>query len=375
LDYWNAFGALAALGAVLAGGLAADPRQRVLFRAIAAGLAVPLATAMYLSLSRGSWLALAAGLAVLVVLSANRWSLLLTFALVGGLVAIAVILLRDYPALVDDPSAGAGQAAEGRSYGRTLLALTIVAVVAQGVLAAGHASHGLMVGLRRVVRPILLATVALAVLAVVGVYVAETDAVEEESAERLASIEGFFEEQWDEFMQPGAVEAGGTERLTTARGTRSDLYRVAIDGFEEHPLRGDGSGGFQPRFALDREVEEEVRDAHSLYLETLGELGLVGFLLLALFIGSLAAAAVRARLRPTSMSRSQAAAVTAACAVWVAHAGVDWDWQMPALTAVFFVLAASLYPEGRRPARRLRRPLARGMAPDALQRRRTGAVR
>jgi hypothetical protein len=30
------------------------------------------------------------------------------------------------------------------------------------------------------------------------------------------------------------------------------------------------------------------------------------------------------------------------------HAAVDWDWQVPALTGTALVLAAALFPEGRR---------------------------
>jgi hypothetical protein len=70
--------------------------------------------------------------------------------------------------------------------------------------------------------------------------------------------------------------------------------------------------------------------------------------LLAVFLGALIVAALRSRLRPRAISRSQAAGVTAACTVWLVHAGVDWDWQMPALTGMALVLAATLFPAGRR---------------------------
>ena len=59
-------------------------------------------------------------------------------------------------------------------------------------------------------------------------------------------------------------------------------------------------------------------------------------------------------MRPGGLGRSQTAAVAGACAVWVAHSFVDWDWQMPALTGTILVLAASLYPYGQ--ARRRRQP-------------------
>jgi hypothetical protein len=40
--------------------------------------------------------------------------------------------------------------------------------------------------------------------------------------------------------------------------------------------------------------------------------------------------------------------VTAAFAVWLGHACVDWDWEMPALTGTAIVLSAALFQRGRR---------------------------
>lgn len=348
LDYWNTLGALAALGGVLATGLAADPRARVALRALAAAAAVPLLTAMYLSLSRGAWLALAVGVIALIALAAQRGSLLLTLVIVGGGVALAILALRGYPALVDDPTEEKGQLVAGRSYGLVLAAITLACGLAQAVIAAGRASRELMTAGRQVFRPLLVGAAALLLLAGMAIYVVKSSAVESESAGRVESVKRFADRQWDDFMRPGSFGTTGTARLTSARGSRSDLYRVAIDGFEAHPLKGDGAGAFEYRYLRDRGVDEKVRDAHSLYLETFGELGIVGGLLLLTFVGSIAVAAVRSRLRPMSMSRSQSAAVGAACTVWAAHAGVDWDWQMPALTGTVLVLAATLFPHGRR---------------------------
>jgi hypothetical protein len=85
----------------------------------------------------------------------------------------------------------------------------------------------------------------------------------------------------------------------------------------------------------------------------------VGAVLLLAFLVALSAAAVRSRLRPGALGRSQAAAVGAACSVWVVHAAVDWDWQLPALTGTALVLGAALFPEGRR--RSHRQPEHRGL--------------
>jgi O-antigen ligase len=168
--------------------------------------------------------------------------------------------------------------------------------------------------------------------------------------------------QWQDFLRPTTGVEQGSARLTTAKGTRSDLYRVAFDGFEEHPLRGDGAGGFTVRWMQHRRVYEAVRDAHSLELETLGELGAVGGLILLAFLATLVWAAVRSRIRRAALPRAHAAAVGAACSVWVAHSAVDWDWQMPALTGCVLVLAATLYPVGTMRRRRRASGGATGVA-------------
>ncbi|TML06897.1 MAG: hypothetical protein E6G41_05770, partial [Actinobacteria bacterium] len=323
LTYWNAYGALAAVGAVLAAGMGSDPRAPVAVRALCGAAVVPLADAVYLSLSRGTWLALMVGAVVLVALGAHRGSLLLTVGVSGTAATLAIL---GGPVVPLAAAAGGGIA----------------------VIAAGRASPLFMQALRRVVWPLLIALAGLAVVAALVGYAVKADAVEGHSDRALRSARGFVSRQWQDFLRPTTGVEQGRARLTTAKGTRSDLYRVAFDGFEANPLHGDGAGGFTVRWMQHRSVYEQVRDAHSLELETLGELGVVGGLLLLGFLVTIGWAAVTSRIRPGALPRSHAAAVGAACSVWVAHSAVDWDWQMPALTGCVLVLAATLYPVGRR---------------------------
>jgi len=350
--YWNALGALASMGAVLGLGLAADARAPVALRPLAAGGAVIAATTMYLTFSRGAWMALAVGLVVLVALAVNRGSLLLSGGIVGLGTALVVLRLEAYPALIDDPSAEAGQEAAGAAFGPYLLLIVAGVIAAQLAVATMRASPRLMVVLRKIFRPLLIGLAGLAVVGFLVAYGVAGSKAEERSAGAIADGRDLLDRQWDDFMRPGGFTAVGSARLTTTRGTRSDVYRVAIDGFEAHPLRGEGSGAFEYRWMRDREVTEKVRDAHSLYLETASELGLVGLCFLLVFIGSLVWAAVRSRLRPGGLGRSASAAVAAACAVWAVHAAVDWDWQMTALTGTALMLGATLYPYGQQRRRR-----------------------
>lgn len=346
LNYWNAFGALAAMGAVLALGLAADARARPLLRAVAAGAVPALAVAVYFSLSRGAWLAAAVGVLVLAALAVRHGSLGITLLLVATGCTVALLRLRGYPSLIG-ARAAVPDASAGHAYLVQLAVVVGLVGVAQWVVATGRGSPRLMAALGEVGRPVGFVVAMAGLVAAAGAYVVVGDRIEGRSAKGLRDAGDFVSRQWEQFLSPTQDVATGTARLTSAKGTRSDLYRVAIDGFEAHPLRGDGAGGFAVRWARDRKVDEDVRNAHSLELETLGELGLVGALLLLGLLGTMIFAAIRGRRRAAGLGRGQNAAVAAGVAVWVAHAAVDWDWQMPAVTGSALVLAAALYPIGR----------------------------
>ncbi len=337
LGYWNGFGALAAIGAVLALGLAADVRSRWWMRAGAAGASAIMLVALYLSLSRGAWLALLAGLLALVALAPRRGALLAATGLVGSGVALAVVRLQAYPLLLDGARDGAVQ---GRAFGAELAAIVLAVVVAQGALALVVLPDGLRAAGRRAL--VTLAILALAVpLAGLVVRGSSGTTVTGAAVRAAASWAGG---QYHDFMEPSVpLQARGQARLLSARGSRSDAYRVALEGLRAHPLRGDGAGAFEQRWLRSRTSTENLLDAHSLELGTLTELGLVGFLLLAGFLGAVALAAARCRRGRGALRRAHAAAVIAAVLVWLVHASVDWDWEMPVLTGTVLVLAATLF--------------------------------
>ena len=87
-----------------------------------------------------------------------------------------------------------------------------------------------------------------------------------------------------------------------------------------------------------RPFDAGAQDAHSLYIQTAAELGIVGLALLAVFLASLAGAARSAWLADPV----RVAGPIAGFIVWIFHAAVDWDWQMPALTLPALLLAAGV---------------------------------
>lgn len=94
-----------------------------------------------------------------------------------------------------------------------------------------------------------------------------------------------------------------------------------------HPLAGSGAGTFPALY----HGSLAGQDAHGLYLQVLAELGIVGLVLIvALFFVPLGSAL-----------RLGLAAPAAGLVVFVLAAGVDWDWQLPAVTIAALALAAA----------------------------------
>jgi O-antigen ligase len=139
---------------------------------------------------------------------------------------------------------------------------------------------------------------------------------------------------------------------------RIELWRVAREERAAEPFHGTGAGTYRLEWERERPAPpEQVNDAHSLYLEVLGELGWVGFLTLCVSVLTPLALAVR---RLAGRRRHVYAAYLAASLTLLLHAGVDWDWEMPVLFVWFFGASGALLA-----ARRTERP---GSGPSNLAR-------
>jgi O-antigen ligase len=136
---------------------------------------------------------------------------------------------------------------------------------------------------------------------------------------------------------PRPLSAGAT-RLVTLESNRYDYWRVAIRAFRAEPVRGVGAGGWAVWWLRYRPIQDSAQDAHSLPLQTLAELGLVGLALLLAFFAGIALAAGEAHRADPAL----AAGPIAGAVVWLAHQPLDWDWQMPAVTLIAMVLGGAL---------------------------------
>ena len=150
--------------------------------------------------------------------------------------------------------------------------------------------------------------------------------------------------------------SNGATRLVTLESNRYDYWDVAFE-------RSSRAGARRRRRRLGGRLAALSADqrrrpgAHSLPLQTLAELGIVGILLLIAFLAGIGLSARDALRRAPAL----AAGPIAGFVVYVAHAPLDWDWQMPAVTLAGIVIAGALLalasrslqdPEPRRMSRR-----------------------
>jgi O-antigen ligase len=110
-------------------------------------------------------------------------------------------------------------------------------------------------------------------------------------------------------------------------------------------VAGIGGRGFGPAYLVERQTGETPVRAHSIELDVLSELGVIGLLLVAVGLVPFLLLCFRGLRRrdPT------ATAAFAAAAYWLVHASGDWNWTVPAVGLPFFVmLGAGAASEGSR---------------------------
>jgi hypothetical protein len=326
ITYWNAEGALAAMGLVLAARLAGDRSRPVSMRAAGAAAAIPLGLGVYLSYSRGAIAAAIIGLVVLVSATRSR-----SQAAAAG-VALAASLVA---ALVSTGFPGVasleGTLAERERDGAIVLGLLLMMMPVAGLVQArlaraeprGRLSNGRLLA-QRALPTIGVAVFVIALLGLVGSGLAEHD-----GSDPRSDIHG-----------PG--------RLTAVDSSRYDYWRVGANALVHQPLIGTGSGGYRVVWLRDRTINDYVLEVHSLPLEMGVELGIVGLIAFGLFVGGVVMAARRALRSAPEL----AAGPVAVFAVWFLHTSIDWDWQLPAVSLVALIAVGAIVAAGELPATR-----------------------
>ena len=346
LGYWNALGIFAAMGSLLALGFAARARTPAL-RALAAAAPVVLVPTLYFTFGRGPWIAFGVGIAAAVALDPRRLQLTTVLLLLAPGPALAVWLGSRSHALTRQ-QLEVPRAAVHDGHRVALAILVLAALTAVAALALAYAERRIGTGM--VVHRVYGLALVLALAAVLGAIFVHY------GGPATIAKRGYeaFKAPPVGISQPGA---NLNKRLFNLSGNgRYDLWRIAWRDHEDHPVLGSGAGTFERYWMRYRPFEGQARDAHSLYFETLAELGPPGLALLLAALAVPFAAAVRAR------RHALVPAAFGGYVAFVAHAGVDWDWEMTAVTLTGLFCGAALLVAARKDAAPPMRPAFRAAA-------------
>jgi tetratricopeptide (TPR) repeat protein len=319
IGYSNALGLLCALAALVALGLAAHA-ERFAVKVAAAVSLVVLVPTLYFTFSRGAGAALVLGLLVAIACDPRRLRFATTL-----LVALPLPLLGAWlgsrSAALTQPGHPLGEAAHDGH--RLVLALVVLAVL-QAAAVAGFAMLGRRLTVTRSRRRTYVAALAALTLAVL--------------AFGLVQVGNPIGRATDAFRTDASPAAGSLNgRLVNlSSDNRVDYWSAAWHEVREHPVLGAGGNEFRRYWLRYRPNDFGALNAHNLYLETLADLGPLGLALLLLALGVPLVAAARARAAPL------VPVAAGAYVAFLAHAAIDWDWQLPAVVLAALACGSAL---------------------------------
>jgi O-Antigen ligase len=322
LDYVNGEAALFLLGFWPLVAVAEQGRRALAAGAAAAG-AAGLAGLMVLSQSRGVVVGLIASIVVVLAFVPGR---LRRVALLGLLLVVVVALGGPLRHVYDSSGGGDHAPATSAIHDAGLWVLVLAAVT--GVVWGGaRATFDALAPAGSVA----LGAVVVVAIAALGVGIV-----------KAGTISNKLSDQYHAFVELKGEGSG--QRLISGGGDRYDYWRIALREAGDHPLAGVGAGNYAVDYFRERHNDLPVTQPHSLPLQVLAELGIVGALLFLGFVGALFVALwrfgrrVAARMAPADLCIAAGGIVVA----FVAQSCVDWVWLIPALTGVFLFGAVAL---------------------------------
>ena len=323
LNYWNGLAAFMAMGIPLL--LAAGTYFRHLAARAVCIAAVPaLALTAYFTLSRGGALEAGVALVALLALHPRRVELAALVGLTGIGSAILIAAASQRPELMDGLDT-----ATATSQGSEMLAMTLVVCAGVGLVAVAvglWARYREPAEGRRLPKRTVLAGAIGAVVAIVLV----------------AGASGAISDGWESFKDPGVPSAESGRFDASGGSGRYQWWSAAVDANATDPLIGIGPGTFEFWWARESSIPAFVRDAHSLYLETFAELGLVGLVLIVALVGLPLAVGLRRLSEVSEEQRMLLAGAIAACAAFAVAAALEWVWELTVVPVAFLLLTAAI---------------------------------
>lgn len=330
LGYWNALAGLVSIGLPLVLWTVFSARS-IALRALAAAAVPAMALTIYFTYSRGGLVATAASLLILFLLWERRLALIAPLGIVAGGSAFVLWQATRRPSLSDGLTTSVAQ-----DQGDAMIVIVAGVGAIAAVLVAGLA---LLARRERIPaapaiprRSALIATSAVVVVGLVGFI----------GIGGPAKVSDGFED----FKAPVGLSDTSTRLASVAGNGRWQYWSVAAEAGNENPLTGIGPGTFVFRWAEERDISNGfVRDAHSLFVEVYGELGIVGLLLIGGFVLLVIGVGVRRCLTRAGERRLELAAATAAAVGFMVAAGVDWAWEIAVVPVAFLFVAAAILRE------------------------------
>lgn len=333
LGYINGEGCAFALACWFS--LALAERREAGLAGLGAGASVAFACLTLLSQSRGAAVALfVAVLVALVVIPGARRRVLALALVAAGVALAASTVVRVY-------SSGQAGALSASVAHRAAVAIILAAAVV-GVIWAAAVALTARLERRQPSAAIPLQRVA-SVLAALIIAAPVAAAVVESS-----TIERTLRTQWNAFAHlsdAGSASPGASQtRLFSGAGNRYDYWRIAWHTFIAHPIGGVGADNYAAAYYRDRRTQESIENPHSLELQTLAELGVVGAVLLAAVLAGVALGMRRMRraARRSPGARTAMVAATGAAVVWLVDTSGDWMHLLPGVSAVALAAVAVL---------------------------------
>lgn len=332
--YTNASAALFAAGGLTALVLSSRRELEIPVRAVALAASGGLFGTFVLTQSRGGVVALALTLLLAFVLLQGRLRLLLPLVLVGlALGAILDPLLEVRRLAVEG-----GDAATALRDGVRALVFATLGLWAIGTAYAALDSRiEIKAATVRRLSAAVAALLAAALLAgAAAVLVSGPDPGE------------WVSQRVEDFKTPdyGSLESQPTRFTGDLGSNRYDYWRVSAQIFSDQPLTGSGAGNFIAPFLERRHARKSTLYSHSIWLETLAELGAPGFLALVAFFVALTLALLQATRRQPTRRWIVVAAVLPLAYVLL-HGTIDWITVFPVVVAPPLALAGAATGIGR----------------------------
>lgn len=315
VNYWNGLAILLALALPLLL-RAALAERALLWRGLALSPVPAIAAAIYLASSRGGGATAIVATVAFIALVSRRSAATAALAVAAAGSAAAIAVLERRPELVNPPLGAGAPGSLGRDAAILLLAVCLATACAWA-LACPLADRAALP--RRAGVALATGTIVAAVAGIVAVEPVR-------QLEKFKQAPAFPALGERDFVQSHLFSANGNGRW--------QFWETALDEFATRPLGGRGAGSYEAWWAQHGDLQAFVRDAHSLYLETLGELGVLGLALL----GAAFAVGIGCGLRRLSTARGEQrsllAALGAGFLAYAAAAGIDWMWELTAVSVL-----------------------------------------